>query len=86
MDKKKKNHYSKNQCKFYLCGQIGHIKPECPELKKLPNELNRKTQIKINLIKEYEINSDNEELISELDFESDSSSIYSLEDEIEEFF
>ena len=69
-----------------LCGQVGHIKPECPELKKLLNERNRKTQIKINLIKEYEINSDNEELISELDFESDNSSIYSLEDEIEEFF
>ena len=64
----------------------GHIKPECPELKKLPNERNRKTQIKINLIKEYEINSDNEELISELDFESDNSSLYSLEDEIDEFF
>ena len=29
---------------------------------------------------------DNEELISELDFESDNSSIYSLDDEIEEFF
>ena len=55
-------------------------------IKKLPNEQNRKTQIKINLIKEYEINSDNEELISELDFESDNSSIYSLDDEIEEFF
>ena len=37
-------------------------------------------------VSEYEINSDNEELISELDFESDNSSIYSLEDEIEEFF
>ena len=34
----------------------------------------------------FGIYSDNEELISELDFESDNSSIYSLEDEIEEFF
>ena len=66
--------------------QEGHIKPKCSELKKLPNERNRKTQIQINLIKEYEINSDNEELISGLDFESDNSSIYSLDDEIEEFF
>ena len=40
----------------------------------------------MNLIKEHEINSDNEELISELDFESDNSCIYSLDDEIEEFF
>ena len=78
--------YSKKQCKCYLCGQEGHIKLECPELKKLPNERNRKTQIKINLIKEYELNSENEELISDLDFESDNSSIYSLDDEIEEFF
>ena len=84
--KRRRTNYSKNQCKCYLCGQIGHIKPECPELKKLPNEQNRKTQIKINLIKEYEINSDNEELISELDFESDNSSIYSLDDETEKFF
>ena len=84
--KRRRTNYSKNQCKCYLCGQIGHIKPECPELKKLHNERSRKTQIKINLIKEYEINSDNEELISELDFESDNSSIYSLDDEIEEFF
>ena len=84
--KRRRTNYSKNQCKCYLCGQEGHIKPECPELKKLPNERNRKTQIKINLIKEHEINSDNEELISELDFESDNSSIYSLDNEIEEFF
>ena len=49
------------------------------------NEI-EKPKLKFNLIKEYEINSDNEELISELDFESDNSSIYSLEDEIEEFF
>ena len=49
------------------------------------NEI-KKTQIKINLIKEHEINSDNEELISELDSESDNSSIYNLDDEIEEFF
>ena len=84
--KRKRTNYSKKQCKCYLCGQEGHIKPECSELKKLPNERNRKTQIKINLIKEYEINGENEELISELDFESDNSSIYSLDDEIEEFF
>ena len=52
----------------------------------MSNERNRKTQVKINLIKEYEIDSEDEEIISELDFESDNSSIYSLDDEIEEFF
>ena len=65
---------------------ISHIKPECPKHKKFPNERNRKTQVKINLIKEYEIDSKDEEIISELDFESDNPSIYSLDDEMEEFF
>ena len=86
MDKKNNNQYSKTQCKCYLCRQEGHIKPECLELKKLPKERNRKTQVKINFINEYEIDSENEEIISELDFESYNSNIYSLDDEMEEFF
>ena len=69
---------------MHLYGQEGHIKPKCSELKKLPNEQNRKTQVKINLINEYEINSEDEELITELDFESDNSIVYSLDDEMEE--
>ena len=62
-----------------MCGQEGHIKPECPELKKPLNERNRKTQVKINLINEYQVSRE-EELISELDFESENSSVYSIED------
>ena len=84
--KRRRTNYRKKQCKCYLCGQEGHIKLECPELKKLLNERNKKTQVKINLIKEYEIDSEDEEIISELDFVSDNSSIYSLDDEMEEFF
>ena len=45
------------QCKCYLCGQEGHIRPECPELKKPLNERSRKTQVKINLINEYQVDS-----------------------------
>ena len=58
--KRRRTNYSKKQCKCYLCGQEGHIKPECPELEKLPNEINRKTPVKINLIKKYEIDSEDE--------------------------
>ena len=75
------------QCKCYLCGQEGHIRPECSELKKPSNERSRKTQAKINLINEYQVDSEEEELISELDFESENSSVYSIDDnepEIEE--
>ena len=63
-----------------MCGQEGHIRPECPELKKPLNEWNRKAQVKINLINEYQLDSEEEELISELDFESENSSVYSIED------
>ena len=63
-----------------MCGQEGHIRPECPELKKPLNERSRKTQVKINLINEYKIDSEKEELISELDFESENSSVYSIDD------
>ena len=55
-------------------------------MKKLSNEINRKTQVKINLINEYEIDSEDEEIISEIDFESDNSSIYSIDDEGGEIF
>ena len=47
-----------NFFKCYLCGQEGHIRPECPELKKPLNERNRKTQVKINLINEYQLDSE----------------------------
>ena len=63
-----------------MCGQEGHIRPECSELKKPLNERSRKTQVKINLINEYKIDSEKEELISELDFESENSSVYSIDD------
>ena len=63
-----------------MCGQEGHIRPECPDLKKTLNEWSRKTQVKINLINEYKVDSEEEELISELDFESENSSIYSIDD------
>ena len=68
--KRKRTSERKRQCKCYLCGQEGHIRLECPELKKPLNERNRKTQVKINLINEYQLDSEEEELISELDFES----------------
>ena len=53
-----------------MCDQECHIRPECPELKKLLNEWSRKTQAKINLINEYQVDSQEEELISKLDIES----------------
>ena len=56
-----------------------HIRSECLELKKPLNERNRKTQVKINLINEYQVSRE-EELISELDFESENSSVYSIGD------
>ena len=62
-----------------MCGQKGHIRPECPKLKKPSNERNRKTQVKINLINKYKVDSE-EELISELDFESENLSVYNLDD------
>ena len=62
-----------------MCDQEGHIRLECPELKKPLNERNRKTQVKINLINEYHVDSE-KELISELDLESENSSIYSIDD------
>ena len=43
------------------------------------NEI-EKTQVKINLINEYQVDSEEEELISELDFESENSSEYSIDD------
>ena len=63
-----------------MCGQEGHIRPECSELKKLLNERSRKTQVKINLINEYQVDSEEEELITELDFESKNSSVYIIDD------
>ena len=63
-----------------MCGQEGHIRPKCPELKKPLKERSRKTQVKINLINEYHVDSEEEELISELDFESENSSVYSIDD------
>ena len=64
-----------------MCGQEGHIRPECLELKKPLSERSRKTQVKINLINEYQVDSEEEEeLISELDFESENSSVYSIDD------
>ena len=63
-----------------MCGQEGHIRPECPELKKPLNERSRKTQVKINLINEYQVDSEEEELITELDFESKNSSVYIIDD------
>ena len=56
------------------------MRPECPELKKSLSEWSRKTQVKINLINEYYVDSEEEELISELDFESENSSVYSVDD------
>ena len=44
--KRKKTTKRKRQCKCYLCSQEGHIRPECPELKKPLNERSRKTQVK----------------------------------------
>ena len=44
--KRKRTTERKIQCKCYLCGQKGHIRPECPELKKPLNERSRKTQVK----------------------------------------
>ena len=69
----------KRQCKCYLCGQEDHIRPECPKLKKPSNEQSRKTQAKINLIKEILIDSEEKELICELDFESKNPSVYSID-------
>ena len=63
-----------------MYGQEGHIRPEYPKLKKPSNERSRKTQAKINLINEYQVDSEEEELISELDFESENSSVYSIDD------
>ena len=57
-----------------------HIRSECLELKKPLNEWSRKTQVKINLNNEYQIDSEEEELISELDFESGNSSVCSIDD------
>ena len=51
------------------------MRPECPELKKPLSERSRKTLVKINLINEYQVDSEEEELISELDFESENSSV-----------
>ena len=56
------------------------MRPECPELKKPLSERSRKTLVKINLINEYQVDSEEEELISELDFESENSSAYSIDD------
>ena len=56
-------------------------KPECLKRKKLPINRNKKTQLKINLINEYQLDSEDEKLISELDFEIDNSSIYILKSE-----
>ena len=63
-----------------MFGQEGHIRLECPELKKPLNEQSRNTQVKINLINEYHVDSEEEQLISELDFESENSSLYSIDD------
>ena len=63
-----------------MCGQEGHVRPEYPKLKKPKNERSRKTQAKINLINEYQVDSEEEELIRELDFESKKSSVYSIDD------
>ena len=41
-----------------------HIRSECLELKKPLNEQSRKTQEKINLINEYQVGSEEEELTS----------------------
>ena len=40
----------------------------------------KKTQAKINQINEYQVDSEEKELTSELDFESKNSSVYSLDD------
>ena len=61
-----------------MCGQEGHIRPECLELKKPLNEQSRKKQAKINLINECQVDRE-EELISEYDFESENSSVYSID-------
>ena len=61
MDKKKKNQRKKKQSKCYLCGQEGHIRYEYSALKKPPNKWSRKTQAKINLISEHQIDSDEKE-------------------------
>ena len=73
--KRKKTTKRKRQCKCYLCSQEGHIRSEFPELKKPLNEQSRKIQVKIKLINEYQVGSEEEELISELDFESANSSV-----------
>ena len=56
-----------------------HIRPKCPKHKKPLHERSRKTQVKVNLINEYHVDSEEEELISELDFESENSSVYSID-------
>ena len=63
-----------------MCDQEGQIRLECPEIKIPLKERNRKTQVKIYLINEYQVDSEEEELISELDFESENSSVYSIDD------
>ena len=62
--KKKRNQEKKRQYKCYLCGPEDLIRSECPKLKKLLNKQG-KIQVKINLIREHQINSKEKELISE---------------------
>ena len=62
-----------------MCGPEDLIRSECPKLKKLLNKQG-KIQVKINLIREHQINSKEKELISELDFESENSNVYCLND------
>ena len=58
--KRKRTKQRKRQCKCYLCGQEDHIRPEYSKLKKPSNERSRKTQAKINLINEYQLDSEEE--------------------------